>query len=308
MSVLLNETIDSLNVRKNKIYIDATAGGAGHSLLIMSKLNDGMLLAIDQDPDAVKVATERLSSFPNALVITGNFKNIKALASEQNILKVDGILMDLGVSSHQLDTVERGFSYHNDAPLDMRMSQQGLSAKEIVNTYPERELIRILREYGEEKFAPRITRAIIAQREIAPIETTLQLAEIIKTGIPAAVRREGGHPAKKSFQAIRIEVNGELDALKQVINEAFSLLKPEGRLSIITFHSLEDRIVKQSFAKLCVGCTCPSQFPICVCNKTPSGKLPFRKPISASEEELTANKRSRSAKLRSIEKIKEYEV
>ena len=305
LSVLLNETIDSLNIRPDKIYIDATAGGAGHSCEIAKRLTTGRLIAIDQDPDAVAVATARLSPYSCAQVVKGNFRDLLSILKTLELSRVDGILMDLGVSSHQLDCVERGFSYHNDAPLDMRMSQQGLCAKDVVNEYSERDLTRIFREYGEEKFATRVSRSIVEKRAVAPIDSTTQLADIIKFAIPAATRREGGHPAKRCFQAIRIEVNGELEVLKTALDDAFSALAPEGRLSVITFHSLEDRMVKHNFQRHCVGCTCPPKFPICICGKTPAAKLPFRKPISATEEELLVNKRSRSAKLRSIEKIKD---
>lgn len=304
-SVLLPETIESLAIRPDGIYLDGTAGGAGHSREIAKALTTGRLIAIDKDPDAIAVATERLSPYPVATVVQNDFRNIRQVAGELALPHVEGILLDLGVSSHQLDAIERGFSYHNDAPLDMRMSQSGMSARDVVNGYDERELARILREYGEEKFAGRIARAIGTARAARPIETTLELAEIVKMAIPAATRREGGHPAKRSFQAIRIEVNGELTALELALDDAFSLLSVGGRLAIITFHSLEDRLVKRRFATYTEGCTCPPNFPICVCGKTPAGRLITRKPIVASEEELAVNNRSRSAKLRVIEKIRE---
>lgn len=303
--VLLNETIDSLAIKPDGIYMDGTAGGAGHSKEIASRLTTGRLIAVDKDPDAIAVATERLSQYPCASVVQNDFRNIAQVAQMLNIEKVDGILLDLGVSSHQLDVAERGFSYQNDAPLDMRMSQSGMSAKDVVNTYEERDLARILSEYGEERFAFRIARAIVARREKAEIQTTLELADIIKFAIPAATRREGGHPAKRSFQAIRIEVNGELASLDCALDNAFELLALGGRLSVITFHSLEDRICKRRFAAFAEGCTCPVDFPVCVCGKTPRGRLISKKPITASEEELAQNNRSHSAKLRVIEKMKD---
>ncbi|MDF3005485.1 MAG: S-adenosyl-methyltransferase MraW [Oscillospiraceae bacterium] len=303
--VLLNETIDSLAVKPDGIYMDGTAGGAGHSKEIAIRLTTGRLIAVDKDPDAIAVATERLSQYPCAMVVQNDFRNIAQVAQMLNIEKVDGILLDLGVSSHQLDVAERGFSYQNDAPLDMRMSQSGMSAKDVVNTYAERDLARILSEYGEERFAFRIARAIVARREKAEIQTTLELADIIKFAIPAATRREGGHPAKRSFQAIRIEVNGELASLDCALDNAFELLALGGRLSVITFHSLEDRICKRRFAAFAEGCTCPVDFPVCVCGKTPRGRLISKKPITAGEEELAQNNRSHSAKLRVIEKIKD---
>jgi len=304
-SVLLKETIDSLNIRPDGIYIDGTAGGAGHSSEIARRLTTGKLIAVDKDPDAIAAATERLKPYPCATVVRNDFRNIKAIAAELGLERVDGILLDLGVSSHQLDEAQRGFSYHNDAPLDMRMSQQGLSARDVVNNYSERDLTRILRDYGEEKFASKIARSIVSIREKAPIETTLELAEIIKNAIPAAKRREGGHPAKRSFQAIRIEVNGELTALEIALDDAFDLLSVGGRLAIITFHSLEDRMCKRQYAAYTEGCTCPPEFPVCVCGKTPRGRLISKKPIVAGEEELAENNRSRSAKLRTIEKLRD---
>jgi len=305
VSVLLHETIESLNIRPDGVYIDGTAGGAGHSCEIASRLTTGRLIAIDKDPDAVRAASERLAPFPQARVVREDFRNLRAVAEAQGILRADGILLDLGVSSQQLDDAARGFSYHSDAPLDMRMSQSGMSAYDLVNGYDERSITRILRDYGEERFAARIARAIVQARNSHPIETTLQLAELIKEAIPAATRREGGHPAKRSFQAIRIEVNGELTALEGALDQAFDLLSVGGRLSIITFHSLEDRMVKRRFAVYTEGCTCPAEFPVCVCGKTPRGRLLAKKPVTASEEELARNHRSRSAKLRCIEKIKD---
>ena len=304
-SVLLEETIESLAIKPNGIYIDGTAGGAGHSKEIAKRLTTGRLIAVDKDPDAIQVATERLSPFECAQVVQNDFRNIKSIAAGLGIEKVDGILLDLGVSSHQLDEAQRGFSYHNEAPLDMRMSQSGMSARDVVNSYAERDIARILRDYGEEKFAAKIARAITERRARQPIETTTELADIIKNAIPAAARREGGHPAKRSFQAIRIEVNGELTALECALDDAFDLLNIGGRLAIITFHSLEDRMCKRRYAAFTEGCTCPPEFPVCVCGKTPRGKLISKKPIIAGEQELAENNRSRSAKLRTIEKLKD---
>ena len=303
--VLLKETIEVLSVKKDGTYIDGTAGGAGHSGEIAGQLANGRLLSIDKDPDAVAVAGGRLSKYPQAKVVKGDFKDMADIAASEGIEKADGILLDLGVSSHQLDEVKRGFSYHNEAPLDMRMSQQGMSAYDVVNTYEINDLARILKEYGEEKFSYRIAQSIARERAKKPIETTLELADIIKSAIPAATRREGGHPAKRSFQAIRIEVNGELAALESALDDAFDLLNIEGRLAIITFHSLEDRMVKRRFEAYARGCTCPPDFPICICGKTPRGMIVTKKPIVAGSEEQEQNKRSHSAKLRCIEKIKD---
>ncbi len=300
---MLDECINGLDIKPNGIYIDGTCGGAGHSKEIAKRLTEGgMLIGIDRDPEAVAAASERLAPY-NAKVLKGNFSDMKALAAGEGISEVDGILLDLGVSSHQLDTLERGFSYHGDAPLDMRMSREGISAKDIVNTYSYEELSRILWEYGEEKFSRRIADNIVKQRENAPIETTGQLADIVCSSYPAKFRREK-NPCKKTFQAIRIAVNCELDELNRALDDGFDMLKIGGRFCIITFHSLEDRIVKQRFASFCTGCTCPPDFPQCVCGKKPRGKLVNRKPIEASEEELAVNNRSHSAKLRIIEKIR----
>ena len=301
ISVLLNETIEGLAIKPEGIYVDGTAGGAGHSRKIAEKLTTGRLIAIDRDPDAVQVATERLNGF-NATVVQANYSEIASILRELEIDGVDGILLDLGVSSHQLDTGERGFSYNINAPLDMRMSQSGISAKDIVNEYSQEQLSKIIFEYGEEKFARKIADNIIKERQEKPIETTFELAEIIKKSIPAKFKREK-NPCKKTFQAIRIAVNGELDHLSNCIDDAFDCLNSGGRLAIITFHSLEDRIVKQHFAELCKGCICPPDFPQCVCGRTPRGKLINRKPIEASEQEIEANNRSRTAKLRIIERI-----
>ena len=301
ISVLLNETIDSLNIKPNGIYVDGTAGGAGHSLEIAKRLKGGMLYALDQDPDAVAVARERLSGYP-AKVITTNFKDMDTVLKKEGVNGVDGILLDLGVSSYQLDNGDRGFSYHKDAPLDMRMSKSGATAADLVNNLSHGELTRIFRDYGEEKFAAKIASAIVREREKETILTTLKLADVIANSVPAAARRDG-HPARKCFQALRICVNSELESLREVLDKAFGLLNKDGVLSIITFHSLEDRMVKQKFKEFCTGCTCPPDIPICVCGKTPQGELSFRKPVIATEEELKENPRSRSAKLRSIKKL-----
>lgn len=303
ISVLLNETVDSLNVKKDGIYVDCTAGGGGHSKAVLARLGEnGRLIAIDQDPDAIAVLKERFNDDKRVTVVQKNFSQLKEILSKLDIEYVDGVLADLGVSSHQLDTAERGFSVHNDAPLDMRMSQSGPTAADLVNKLGERELARIIQTYGEEKFARSIARNIVKERAIKPIDSTLRLAEIVKYSIPASARRSGGHPARRTFQALRIEVNGELDKLDATLDDMFDALKIGGRLSIITFHSLEDRMVKRRFAKFCEGCICPKEFPVCVCGRTPRGELPF-KFITASDEELKNNPRSRSATLRAIEKL-----
>lgn len=303
-SVLLNETVDSLDVKKGGIYVDCTCGGAGHSREILKRLDGtGRLIAIDRDPEAIEVIKERIGQEKNVTVVHSSFSQLDRILKELEIEKVDGVMADLGVSSHQLDKSERGFSLHNDAPLDMRMSKEGLSASDVVNTYSEGELARIFRVYGEEKFASKIARNIVCQRDKQPIETTTQLAEIIKESIPAATRRTGGHPARRCFQAIRLEVNKELEQLENTIGDMFGCLKVGGRLSIITFHSLEDRIVKKSFQKFCSGCECDRSAPICVCGKTPEGELPFKK-LLPSEREIEENPRSRSATLRCIKKIR----
>ena len=306
--VMLHECMEGLNIQADGVYVDGTAGGAVHSSEIARRLNGGRLIALDQDPDAVAAASARLAPFPGAQVIQANFRNIREVLDGLGISRVDGVLLDLGVSSHQLDTAERGFSYQKDAPLDMRMSQEGTSAADLVNTASADELSRILREYGEEKFSYRIAQAIVRRRENTPVTTTFQLAEIVKAAVPAASRREK-NPCKRTFQALRIAVNSELDALSQGLDEAFDLLAPGGRLCIITFHSLEDRMVKQKFAALCQGCICPPEFPVCVCGHTPEGKLvPRRQPILPSRQELEENRRSQSAKLRVIEKIHDREA
>ena len=303
-SVLLRECIEGLHIRPNGVYIDGTAGGGGHSAGIAACLTTGTLLALDRDPDAVEAASERLVDFPQARVIRANFADMAAVLHREGFERADGVLLDLGVSSHQLDTAERGFSYQTDAPLDMRMSREGRSAAEIVANYPASELQRIFRVYGEERYAKQIASNIVRTRQNTPIETTGQLAELIKSSIPAAARREK-NPCKRVFQAIRIEVNGELDCLREGMLKAFELLAPGGRLVVITFHSLEDRMVKHQFREWCTGCTCPPDFPVCVCNKKPRAALCGKQPILPSLEELAENKRSQSAKLRIIEKLPE---
>ncbi len=303
ISVLLNETIEALHINPNGTYIDGTAGGGGHSSEIAKHLKNGRLLAIDRDNDAIKAASERLMPYGVAKVVKGNFSDMKSIAAAEGIEGADGILLDIGVSSHQLDTPERGFSFHNDAYLDMRMGDTGPTAADLVNTLSAEELAKIFFEYGEEKFSRKIAREIVKRRETEKIERTLQLAQIISDSVPAASKRDG-HPARRCFQALRIEVNGELDALEKALNDAFDLLNVGGILAVITFHSLEDRMVKRSFAERCKGCDCPKEFPICVCGKTPEGKLVLRNPVTATEEELKLNPRSRSAKLRAIQKMK----
>ena len=299
--VLLNETLDGLNIKPDGIYVDGTAGGAGHSKEIAKRLDTGRLIALDRDPDAIKVASERLKGLP-ATVVKSNYRDMRTALDGQDIDTVDGIMLDIGVSSFQLDNGERGFSLHEDAPLDMRMSKEGTTAADLVNNLDVYELTNILRDYGEEKFAFKIANNIIREREKEPILTTGRLAEIISSSVPAAVRRQG-NPSRKSFQALRIAVNDELGALRDGIDAAWSCLAHGGRLAIITFHSLEDRIVKNKFKEYATGCTCPPDLPICICGKKPQGKIITGKPIVASEEELKQNLRSRSAKLRVIEKI-----
>lgn len=299
-SVLLNETIEGLNINPSGIYVDCTTGGGGHSFEIAKRLKNGRLICFDQDKEAIAAASERLKDF-SPIFVNRNYSELKTTLSELEIPSVDGILMDLGVSSYQLDNRQRGFSYHDDAPLDMRMSGEGESARDVVNEYEPRELIRILQLYGEEKFASNIVKGIVRAREQAPIETTSQLAEIIRNNVPAKVRNEK-NPCRKTFQAIRIEVNRELEVLEIGLKDGFELLSKGGRMAIITFHSLEDRIVKNAFREYCTGCTCPPDFPVCVCGKKPRGELVNKKPVIASDQELEGNPRSRSAKLRIIEK------
>ena len=302
--VLFYETVDSLNINPDGIYADCTAGGGGHSAEILSRLSDkGRLIAFDRDPDAIKNLTEKFAGKENITIVKSNYCEIDKRMAELGIEAFDGVIADLGVSSFQLDTPERGFSFHNDAPLDMRMSKEGISASDIINTYSEKELTRIFTCYGEEKFAKSIARLIVARREKTPYETTFQLAETVKDGIPARARREGGHPARRVFQAVRIAVNGEYEDLTPSVERMFDSLKVGGVLSIITFHSLEDRAVKNAFKKFTEGCTCPKDFPVCVCGKTPRGQLQF-KSMAPSAEELERNPRSHSARLRSIIKLK----
>lgn len=303
-SVLLNEVVKSLNTAPDGIYVDCTLGGGGHAYEVAKQLTTGKLIGIDQDGDAIKAASERLKEFgDNVIVCRDNYVNIASVLKNLGIEKVDGIYIDLGVSSYQLDTAERGFSYQLEAPLDMRMDDRNpMTAADIVNGYSQQELARIIRDYSEDKFAQNIAKHICAEREKEPIKTTTQLAEIVKQAIPMKMRLTGGHPAKRTFQAIRIELNAELTVLKDSINTMIDLLNPGGRLSIITFHSLEDRIVKEAFRKAENPCTCPPSFPVCVCGAVSQGKVITRKPVLPSEEELTENRRSESAKLRVFEK------
>lgn len=302
-SVLLKETIEYLNIKPEGIYVDGTLGGGGHSEEILKRLTTGKLIAIDRDLDAIKASKERLKNYKNVEYINDNFKNIKEILKSLNIDKVDGILLDLGVSSYQLEEVKRGFSYMKDAPMDMRMDKNSpFSAYDVVNKYSQQELERVIREYGEEKWASRIAKFIAKEREKGEIKTTFQLVEIIKNAIPASARREGPHPAKRTFQAIRIEVNEELKGLDKAIEDMVEVLRGKGRIAIITFHSLEDRIVKNTFKKLENPCTCPPNMP-CTCGKKPVVKIITKKPVLPSKEEIETNSRSRSAKLRVAEKL-----
>ena len=300
--VLFSQCMEGLRIDPAGTYIDGTAGGGGHSAGIARQLTTGRLIALDKDPDAVAAAGERLAGLP-AQVVPSDFAEIPRVLDRLGIGQVDGILLDLGVSSHQLDTPERGFSYMADAPLDMRMSQQGASAYDLVNSWDVSAMARVLREFGEEKYALPIAKKICRAREEKPVETTGELVELIKAAIPPSARDEGGHPAKRSFQAIRIAVNSELDSLSRCLDTAFARLAPGGRFAVITFHSLEDRMVKQKFAAYCKGCICPPDFPVCVCGHAPEGKLVNKKPIEPSPEEQRENSRSRSAKLRVLEKL-----
>lgn len=297
-SVLFDESVKALDLDSNKIIMDGTAGGGGHSGEIAKTAK--RLIAVDQDPDAIAVLNERLGSMDNVTIVHNNFSNIKNILNELNIDKIDGLLLDLGVSSFQLDTADRGFSFHKDAPLDMRMSKSGLSAGDVVNTYSEQELANIIYKYGEEKFSRRIASNIVKARMDKPIETTFELVDIIKASMPQKAMRDS-HPARRTFQAIRIEVNGELDVLKSTLNDTFDCLNSKGRIAVITFHSLEDRIVKEQFNEWCRGCTCPKEFPVCVCGNKPKGKA--FKAISPSSEELEVNPRARSSRLRIFEKF-----
>lgn len=305
ISVLLEQSVQNLNIKKNGIYVDCTMGGGGHSEKIVSQLSsDGMLIGIDRDTEALDASRNRLNKYNNVRYVHNNFHNIKNIIEEIGVDGVDGIIADLGVSSYQLDNSERGFSYMEDARLDMRMdATSDFDAYQLINTYTETQLANVIFRYGEEKFSRKIARAIVEKRAVKPIETTLELVDIIKKVIPERMRQKGSHPAKRTFQAIRIEVNGELEPLSDAIEDMFECLNKGGRLSIITFHSLEDRIVKTKFNELAQGCTCPPDFPVCVCGKTPRGKVITRKPVLPSDEECEQNKRSKSAKLRVIEKL-----
>lgn len=306
VSVLLNECIDGLEIQPDGIYVDGTMGGGGHSEAICNKLGkNGLLIGIDQDINAIKASEERLKAkYQNIMVVNDNFSNIKIILESLNINAINGMLLDLGVSSHQLDEPDRGFSYMHNADLDMRMNQSAsFTAKEVVNTYSENDLVRIIKDYGEERWAKRIAHFIVEERKRGPITTTYELVDIIKKAIPAGARKDGPHPAKRTFQAIRIEVNGELEILRQSILDIVDVLDSKGRLCIITFHSLEDRIVKQTFKELENPCTCPPEFPVCVCGKKRKAKVITKKPILPTNEELEANPRSRSAKLRILEKL-----
>lgn len=302
--IMLKEVLDGLDIKPDGIYVDGTLGGAGHSSEIVKRLSDkGRLIGIDQDMDAIKASSERLKGYENAIIIHSNYVNMRNVLLERDIKKVDGILLDLGVSSYQFDNTERGFSYREDAPLDMRMDRDtSYTAQDIVNDYTESELRRIISDYGEEKFAGRIASNIVRSREIKRIETTFELNDIIKNSIPAAARRHGGNPSKKTYQALRIELNKELMVLEDSLEEMIEMLNPGGRLCIITFHSLEDRIVKSAFKTAENPCICPPEFPVCTCGRVSKGRVVNRKPITASNDELEENPRSSSAKLRIFEK------
>lgn len=305
-SVLLNETIDALDIKPDGVYVDGTLGGGGHSYEICKRLGEkGRLIGIDQDTDAIEAASKRLEEFKDKITLVhSNYNNIKAVLDNLGIDKVDGIVLDLGVSSYQLDNPERGFTYREDVPLDMRMDKSSsITARDIINDYSEMELFRVIKNYGEEQFAKNIAKHIVRARSEQPIETTGQLNEIIKAAIPAKMREHGGHPSKKTYQAIRIELNHELEVLENSLDTMIGLLNPKGRLAIITFHSLEDRIVKNIFKKNMNPCTCPPDFPVCVCGKKPTGKTVTGKPIVPSDEELEENKRAKSSKLRAFEKF-----
>lgn len=306
VSVLLRECIEALQIKPNGIYVDCTTGGGGHSLEIAKRLTDGgRLIAIDRDEDALRAAGRRLADFADRVTfVHSNYAMLQSVLADLGVPGVDGVLADLGVSSYQLDTAERGFSYMQDAPLDMRMDrEQPLRAYDVVNTYSEEELRRILYDFGEEKFARNIAANIVKKRSERPIETTLELAELVKASMPKTAREGGHHPAKRTFQAIRIEVNSELSSIPPALDAAVHALNPGGRIAVITFHSLEDRLVKQKFAALSSGCTCPREFPVCVCGKKPVVRVITKKPVTAGEDELEVNPRSRSAKLRVAEKI-----
>lgn len=298
--VLLDEVIKNLNIKPNGRYLDGTVGGAGHSLEIIKRLKTGTLYCLDKDPDAIVAATERLKKYKNIVIKEGDFRETKSIFENTTF---DGVLLDLGVSSHQLDVDERGFSYSKDNLLDMRMSKSGISAKDIVNTYTETELSNIIHDYGEERYSRYIAKKIVAERQLKTIERTVQLAEIVVSALPPDVRRKEKNPARKTFMALRIETNDEFEALKEGIDSIFDMLNSNGMFLVISFHSLEDKILKQKFNDLAKGCECPPDFPICVCGKTPKAKIVTRKPIVASETEIESNRRSRSAKLRVLQKI-----
>lgn len=305
VSVLLQETVDGLNVKPDGIYVDGTLGGGGHSYEVCTRLGaKGSIIGIDQDEAAIEAASIRLKDFGEKVtIVRSNYCDMKSRLHELGIDKVDGIMLDLGVSSYQLDTADRGFSYREDAPLDMRMDQRSeMTARDIVNDYSEMDLYRVIRDYGEDKFAKNIARHIVRERAKRPIETTGELTEVIRHAIPMKFQKKTGHPAKRTFQAIRIELNRELDVLRDSLDDMIDMLNPEGRLCIITFHSLEDRIVKSAFKKNENPCTCPSDFPVCVCGKVSKGRVITRKPILPSEEEMEVNSRSKSAKLRIFER------
>ncbi len=305
-SVMLNECIDALSIKSNGIYVDCTAGGGGHSEEILKKLDDGLLISLDQDDAAIETCTKKFKKYgKRSIIVKSNFSELGQVLNNLGIVHIDGVLMDLGVSSHQLDTPSRGFSYNSDAKLDMRMNPRSpFSAYDVVNTYSEGDLRKVIYEYGEEKFASSIARKIVSKRDEKPIETTVELADIIKSAIPVgAAKKEAQHPAKRTFQAIRIEVNHELDVITPAIDSAVSALNNGGRIVIMTFHSLEDRIVKNKYNDLATGCKCPKDFPVCVCGNKPKLKIITKKPITANNKELEENARSRSAKLRVAEKI-----
>ena len=307
-SVLLTETVDSLNVRPGGVFLDGTVGGGGHAFEILRRLSGtGRLIGIDQDEEAIQAASEKLSVYGERVALVhANYVDFKSVLHQLNVDELDGILLDLGVSSHQFDDAERGFSYRSDAPLDMRMDRsQGRTARDIINTYTETELYRMIRDYGEDPFAKNIAKHIVRAREQAPVETTMQLAEIIRQAIPARIRSKGGHPAKQTFQAVRIELNRELDVLKASLSDMIDALSPGGRMAVITFHSLEDRIVKQAFRTAENPCICPPDFPVCMCGRKSRGRVLTGKPLTASEEEAEENPRARSAKLRVFEKTQE---
>ena len=305
VTVLMKETVDGLNIKTGGIYVDGTLGGGGHSFQVLQRLKEGLLIGIDQDQDALNAATKRLQLFEGVFKpVHANFSEIESVLKTLDIKGIDGMMMDLGVSSYQLDEAERGFSYMHDGKLDMRMNQNAsLSAYDVVNTYDERELFLLIKDYGEEKWASRIAKFIVEARTLKPLETTYELVDVIKAAIPAKARMDGPHPAKRTFQAIRIEVNNELHIIEETINDAIASMNTGGRMCIITFHSLEDRIVKQTYKKLAQGCICPPEFPVCMCDNKPKVKIITRKPLIPSIEEIENNPRARSAKLRIAEKL-----